>query len=118
MATPPVPVSFLTALQSFDAGEFISPDGRAHSVTASLPISFGPATTAEGQDTVQVSPTVAAEPTGPSYTPPVAAVSQQDQGAGLSLFHLHMPQHFGARVAIGVIAVLLIVIAIARMVFD
>jgi hypothetical protein len=117
MATPPVPVSFLTALQSFDVGEFIAPDGRAHVVDAHLPITFGPVVTPEGQDTVQVNPTVAAEPTGPTYTP-VAAVSQQDNGAGVSLFHLHMPQHLGARVAIGVIAVLLIVIAVARLVFD
>lgn len=113
MATPRIPdLGNLPSLMSFDVGEFVTPDGRSHSVDSTIPFSFGPS-----MDTVQVTPTVAAEPTGPSYTP-VAAVSQQDQGAGISLFHLHAPAHIGARVAVGVIAVLLIVIAVARLVFD
>lgn len=100
------PDSFFVNLQSLDLGDIHSPDGRAHPLTALTPV-----VVTESAPVVDVHPTTVSggASTGPSYTP-----------AGLSLPGVlspssWLPEHAGARLAVGLLALGLLLIVAARL---
>jgi hypothetical protein len=82
-----------TAMHFFDLGDVESPDGRAHPVTATTPVSLVASTqpTASTQDATMQSASFAS-----SLLP-------------------SMPKHFGARVAVGVLAIGILLIVAFRL---
>ncbi len=99
--------TFFVALHSLDLGDIHSPDGRAHPLTAMTPVSVVEHASDAGAGTVEIAPTVlpAGTATGPSFMPSLPSLNPKDW----------IPQHFGARLAVGVVAVGLLLIVAWRL---
>lgn len=95
-----------TALQSLDFGNVLSLDGRAHPFDAMTPVSV---------DNVPATVVPAGTNTGPVVSLPadgtpsnVPSVSMADIASGL------LPKHIGARLAVGFLAVAILIIVAIR----
>lgn len=110
---PGLPASHTTALHSLDFGDVYSSDGRAHPITALIPVEIR-----EEPATVNVSPTVvpAGSASSPQVAPPPADPSAILTGIGGAIADKVFPQHIGARLVVGVIAVGIILLVVWRLV--
>lgn len=86
-----------TALESLDFGDVLSPDGRAHPMTANTSI-------------YPVDP-VSATPVDPGTQSGAQAVL-----AGETLFGLFKTQHIAARTVVGLVAIGILLIVVVRLV--
>jgi hypothetical protein len=98
-------------LQSLDFGSVYSSDGREHPLLALTPVFR--------QDSSQLA---TSQPTSTSGTDPastalgVVSGALPSPGSIASSFLPSLPPHFGARVAVGVIAIAILLIVVARLI--
>ncbi len=93
---PPVNPLDTTAMHFFDLGDVESPDGRAHPLTALTPVSL---VSSDPVGAVGVGQQIANAVTGKA----------SDAVSGI------IPKHFGARVAVGVLAIGILLIVAFRL---
>lgn len=87
--SPPYDPLNFTALESLDFGEVYTPDGRAHPFDANTPVNVS----------------YVSSPGGPGGATPLTALFPS----------LAVPQHFGARLAVGVLAIGVLLIVAFRL---
>lgn len=100
----------LTSMHWFDLGEIESPDGRSHPLNAFTPISFAPSAPPDSLD----------EKPKPDYQIPIVTPmgtynvpsGVADKVTGLIP---SMPKHFGARLAVAVLAIGILLIVAFRL---
>jgi len=113
LSLPGLPETHTTALHSLDFGDMYSPDGRAHPITALIPIELR-----EVPPVANVSPTVVGPDavTSPQVAPPPANSSAILTSVGGAIVDKLLPQHIGARLVVGIIAVGIILLVVWRLV--
>ena len=101
----------LTSMHWFDLGEVESPDGRSHPLNAFTPISFAPSAPPDSLDE---------KPKTPDYQIPIVtpmgtyniSSGVADKVSGLIP---SLPSHFGARLAVAVLAIGILLIVAFRL---
>jgi hypothetical protein len=113
-----------TALESLDFGSVYTPDGREHPVTAlSLPFlanltnpQFSQPTSSSPIDPPSTYPATGPNLSSSSLNLNAATAGTVAPGVSAGPFHIGLPQNFGARLALGVLAILIIAIIIFKMI--
>jgi hypothetical protein len=113
-----------TALESLDFGSVYTPDGREHSVTAlTLPFLANLTNPQMSQPSSSnpVDPPSTYPATGPNLSQPqlnlnAATASSPQTGISAGPFSLTLPQNFGARIAVAVVAILVIAVLVWKIV--
>lgn len=102
-----------TAVHSFDFGSLYTPDGREHPVTAfTLPFLAGlPSPFSEPSNSQPSS----SNPVDPPSTYPATGPNVSNASFGLGLPSLSMPSHFGTRVVVGLVGIIVLAIVVARL---
>lgn len=95
--------TFYTALHSLDFGSVQSPDGRDHFLDANTPVSVISAPIPDVVGSASLTPTG-------SLIPDPYAVTGVAKGASF----FTVPPHFGARVAVGVLAIGILLVVVLR----
>lgn len=104
----------MTALHSFDFGSVYSPDGREHPVTSySLPFlanlpNVGAAQPSNSQPS-------SSDPVDPPSTYPATGPNTPAQNASFSIPFFHAPSHFGARLVVVLVGIVILAIVVARL---
>jgi hypothetical protein len=97
--------TFYTALHSLDFGSVQSPDGRDHYLDANTPVSVISAPIPDVVGAGSLAPPVG------SFIPNPYDVTGVKQGAPF----FTIPKHFGARVAVGVLAIGILLVVVLRL---
>lgn len=101
-----------TALHFFDLGDVESPDGRSHPITSTTPVSF----TTEGQQPAAPAPKAPKTPDMPLIIPGMGVFPGiPGSGAAIDAVSNLTPKHFGARLAISVLAIGILLIVAFRL---
>lgn len=102
-----------TALHSFDFGSVYTPDGREHPITSfSLPFLANLPTFAPQPSNSQPS---SSDPVDPPTTYPATGPNTPAQNASFNIPFLSAPSHFGARLVVGLVGIVVLAIVVARL---